>query len=151
MVRIRLERVKELQEQWGWKRHANMILWKPQPCCSYIFLIRITPGDLCLLLLLFFFLPLFLYCLDLSQVSASMQCCEWTGFMQRWEGPSFGTYAAFYNSELVEILVEIQNTGSSMYQFGDRQGVLLSCWRNSVRRGKCSMNHSLQRDWISVV
>lgn len=56
---------------------------KSQHCCFCIFLIRITPGGFCLLLLKF--LPLFLYLLHLSQISASLQCFEWTA-LKRFYG-----------------------------------------------------------------
>lgn len=53
-----------------------------------------------------------------------------------WRGENGLFWATFYNSELVEILVEIQNTSSSIYQFGDRQGMLLSHLGNSEKKGK---------------
>lgn len=65
-----------LQEHWDRKRHANMIPGNPQHCCSYIFLIRIITGDFCLLL--FLFLPLFLYLLHLSQISALSEQVLWS-------------------------------------------------------------------------
>lgn len=66
-----------LQEHWDRKRHASMIPGNPQHCCSYIFLIRISTGDFCLLL--FLFLPLFLYLLNLSQISALSEQVLWRG------------------------------------------------------------------------
>lgn len=41
-VGMRESQCLQLQEHWGWEKHAKVIVARPQHCCSYVFLTWIT-------------------------------------------------------------------------------------------------------------